>query len=78
MDEATSNIDALTELKINNAFDRILKNKTSIVIAHRLQTIKQSDLILVLDKGKIIEMGNHKQLLDKKGYYYELYNTQYK
>ena len=78
LDEATSNIDALTELKINNAFDRILKNKTSIVIAHRLQTIKQSDLILVLDKGKIIEMGNHKQLLDKKGYYYELYNTQYK
>ena len=77
LDEATSNIDALTEDKVTKAFDKLLKYKTSIVIAHRLPTIKNSDLIIVLDSGKIIESGNHEQLIKNKGYYYQLYNSQY-
>lgn len=77
LDEATSNIDALTEDKVKKAFDKLLKHKTSIVIAHRLPTIKNSDLIIVLDSGKIIESGNHEQLIKNKGYYYQLYNSQY-
>ena len=77
LDEATSNIDALTEDKVTKAFDKLLKHKTSIVIAHRLPTIKNSDLIIVLDSGKIIESGNHEQLIKNKGYYYQLYNSQY-
>lgn len=77
LDEATSNIDALTEDKVKKAFDKLLKHKTSIVIAHRLPTIKNSDLIIVLDSGKIIENGNHEQLIKNKGYYYQLYNSQY-
>ena len=67
LDEATSNIDALTEDKVTKAFDKLLKHKTSIVIAHRLPTIKNSDLIIVLDSGKIIESGNHEQLIKNKG-----------
>ena len=77
LDEATSNIDALTEDKVTKAFDKLLKHKTSIVIAHRLPTIKNSDLIIVLDSGKIIESGNHEQLIKNKGYYYQLYNSLY-
>ena len=77
LDEATSNIDALTEDKVTKAFDKLLKHKTSIVIAHRLPTIKNSDLIIVLDSGKIIESGNHEQLIKNKAYYYQLYNSQY-
>ncbi|MGN0748308.1 MAG: ABC transporter ATP-binding protein [Christensenellales bacterium] len=77
LDEATSNIDTRTELAIQEAFDKMMKNKTSFVVAHRLSTIVKSDLILVMNKGDIIEQGTHKQLLDKKGFYYNLYNSQF-
>ena len=77
LDEATSNIDTRNELKIANAFNRIMKGKTSIIIAHRLSTIKNSDLIVVMDKGNIVEVGNHKELLEKDGFYAKLYNAQY-
>ncbi|MHA2029381.1 MAG: ABC transporter ATP-binding protein [Candidatus Kariarchaeaceae archaeon] len=74
MDEATASIDAYSEALIQEAIDRILKNRTSIIIAHRLTTIKKADRIIVIDKGKIIEEGKHEELLDNKGHYAELYN----
>ena len=77
LDEATSNIDTRTEMKISEAFNMLMKGKTSFVIAHRLSTIVNSDLILVMKDGAIIEAGNHKELLGKHGFYYELYNAQY-
>ena len=77
LDEATSNIDTRTELAIQQAFDNMMKNKTSFVVAHRLSTIVGSDIILVMNKGNIIEQGSHKQLLNKKGFYYNLYNSQF-
>lgn len=77
LDEATSSIDTQTEQLIQKAIRRLLKGHTSFVIAHRLSTIRQSDLILVVKDGKIIERGNHKELLAKKGYYYELYSRQF-
>lgn len=77
LDEATSNIDTRAELKISSAFNKMMTGKTSFVIAHRLSTIKNSDLILVMNKGHIVEIGNHNDLLDKKGFYYDLYNAQY-
>lgn len=77
LDEATSNIDTRTEMKISEAFNILMKGKTSFVIAHRLSTIVNSDLILVMKDGAIIEAGNHKELLGKHGFYYELYNAQY-
>ncbi|MEG1739405.1 MAG: ABC transporter ATP-binding protein [Bacilli bacterium] len=77
LDEATSNIDALTELKINDAFKKLMKGKISIVIAHRLGTIKNSDVIIALKNGEIQEIGDHQSLLDKKGFYYELYKAQF-
>ena len=77
LDEATSNIDTMTEMKISDAFNIIMKDKTSFVIAHRLSTIENSDLIIVMDKGHILETGKHQELLAKKGFYYKLYNSQY-
>lgn len=77
LDEATSNVDTRTELIIGKALDELMKNKTSIVIAHRLSTIKTSDLILVIKDGVIIEQGNHEELLNKKGFYYNLFTSQY-
>ncbi len=77
LDEATSNIDTRTELNIQKAFDTIMKGRTSFVIAHRLSTITNADLILVMNKGNVIEQGTHKELLEKKGFYYNLYNSQY-
>ncbi len=76
LDEATSNIDTRSELLITEAFDKIMKNKTTIVIAHRLSTIRKSDIILVLKDGKIIETGNHESLMKAKGFYYQMYSTQ--
>ena len=76
LDEATSNIDTRTELYVQKAFYELMKGKTSFCIAHRLSTIVSSDLILVVDSGKIVEMGKHQELLDKKGYYYRLYNRE--
>lgn len=77
LDEATSNIDTRTELAIQEAFNKMMEGKTSFVVAHRLSTIVTSDIILVMNKGNIIEQGTHKELLAKKGFYYNLYNSQF-
>ena len=78
LDEATSNIDTRSEKLITNAFDNMMKEKTSIVIAHRLSTIEQADTIIVMKDGGIVETGNHKDLMKKQGFYYTLYSSQYK
>lgn len=78
LDEATSAIDILTEQKVQKAFDTLMKGRTTFIIAHRLSTIKNADKILVLKDGKIIEQGSHKQLLETKGFYYDLYSKQLK
>uniref|UniRef100_UPI00374481A9 ABC transporter ATP-binding protein n=1 Tax=Paratissierella segnis TaxID=2763679 RepID=UPI00374481A9 len=77
LDEATSSIDTRTEIKIQRAFETMMKGRTSFIIAHRLSTIKDADLILVMRDGKIIEQGTHNGLLEKKGFYYDLYNSQF-
>lgn len=77
LDEATANVDTLTEQKIQNAIDTIIRGRTSLVIAHRLSTVKNADLILVVNDGKIVEQGTHKELLKAKGHYYRLYTRQY-
>ena len=76
MDEATSNLDSITESAIQRTLDECTRNVTTIVIAHRLSTIKKCQKIYVLDKGRIIEEGDHKKLLYKKGYYYNLWTEQ--
>lgn len=77
LDEATSSIDTNTEKLIQNGIEYLLNGRTSFIIAHRLSTIKRADIILVVKDGKIVERGNHKSLIDKKGYYYTLYTKQY-
>ncbi len=77
LDEATSNVDTRTEILIQKAMDKLMAGKTCFVIAHRLSTIVDSDLILVINDGKIVETGKHDELLAKKGFYYEIYNSQY-
>lgn len=77
LDEATSSIDTRTEIKIQNAFEKLMKGKTSFIIAHRLSTIKNADVILVMRDGHIIESGKHDELIANKGFYYNLYNSQY-
>ena len=77
LDEATSSIDTRTEMKIQQAFDTLTSGKTGFIVAHRLSTIKSADVILVMKDGNVIEQGNHKELLEKHGFYYELYNSQY-
>lgn len=77
LDEATSSVDPMTELDIQEALKTLMKGKTSFIIAHRLSTIQEADIIIVMDKGKIIETGSHTKLLDKKGFYYRLYNSQF-
>ena len=77
LDEATSNIDTRTELKIQEAFNNLMEGRTSFIVAHRLSTIQSADKILVMNKGNIIEQGNHNELLNKKGFYYHLYNSQF-
>lgn len=77
LDEATSSVDTRTELKIQRAMDELMKDRTSFVIAHRLSTIKNADLILVLRDGDIVESGTHEALLEKGGFYAELYNSQF-
>jgi ATP-binding cassette subfamily B protein len=77
LDEATSSVDTRTEQQIQNAMDMLMENRTSFVIAHRLSTIKNADLILVLKDGDIIESGTHDELLQKNGFYAELYNSQF-
>ncbi len=77
LDEATSSIDTRTEIKIQNSFALMMKGRTSFIVAHRLSTIKEADIILVMDNGKIIEKGNHAELLDKGGFYADLWNSQF-
>ena len=77
LDEATSSVDTRTEVLIQKAMRKLMEGRTSFVIAHRLSTIRDADLILVMNHGTIIEQGNHQQLLDKKGFYYDLYNSQF-
>ncbi len=77
LDEATSSVDTRTEELIQQAMEKLMENRTSFVIAHRLSTIKNADIIIVLDKGDVVEVGNHKELLEKKGFYYNLYNSQF-
>ncbi|MBR2658374.1 ABC transporter ATP-binding protein [Candidatus Saccharibacteria bacterium] len=77
LDEATSNVDTRTEQLIQDSFEKLTRKRTSFVIAHRLSTIRNSDLILVMKDGEIIEQGNHEELLKKKGFYAELYNSQF-
>ena len=77
LDEATSNVDTRTEILIQKAMDELMKGKTCFVIAHRLSTIVDSDKILVLDHGHIVEQGTHQELLNRKGFYYRLYKSQY-
>ena len=77
LDEATSSIDTRTEKKIQSAFNMLMEGKTSFIIAHRLSTIKNADTILVMKDGRIIENGNHESLIEKEGFYYNLYNSQY-
>ena len=78
LDEATSNIDTRSEMLITQAFDQMMKEKTSIVIAHRLSTIEKADVIIVMKDGSIVETGNHKELMNKKNFYYSMYSSQYK
>lgn len=77
LDEATSSIDTRTELKIQEAFSNMMRGRTSFIVAHRLSTIKEADLILVMKDGNIVEMGNHTELIAKNGFYSELYNSQF-
>ena len=77
LDEATSSVDTRTEVQIQKAMDNLMKGRTSFVIAHRLSTIRDADLILVMKDGDIIEQGNHEELLEKNGFYAELYNSQF-
>ncbi|EQL09628.1 ABC transporter family protein [Clostridioides difficile CD88] len=77
LDEATSSVDTRTEVEIQKAMNNLMKGRTSFVIAHRLSTIRDADLILVMKEGTIIEQGSHKELIEKKGFYEELYNSQF-
>lgn len=77
LDEATSSIDTMTELRVQKAFETLMKGRTSFIVAHRLSTIQNADRILVMNQGKIIEQGKHQDLLSQKGFYYQLYNSQF-
>ena len=77
LDEATASVDTITEQKIQTAIETVIHGRTSLVIAHRLSTVRNADLILVVDDGKIIERGKHAELLAKKGHYYHLYTRQF-
>lgn len=77
LDEATSSVDTRTEVLIQKAMDKLMQGRTSFIIAHRLSTIKNADLILVLDNGNIVEQGTHNKLIAKKGFYFDLYNSQF-
>ena len=77
LDEATSSVDTRTEVLIQQAMDTLMKGRTSFIIAHRLSTIRNADWILVMDEGDVVEQGKHEELLERKGFYAELYNSQF-
>ena len=77
LDEATSSIDTMTELRVQKAFETLMKGRASFIVAHRLSTIQNADRILVMKEGKIVEQGKHQDLLSQKGFYYQLYNSQF-
>jgi ATP-binding cassette subfamily B multidrug efflux pump len=77
LDEATSNIDTRTEIYIQKAFAELMEGRTSFIVAHRLSTIKESDIILVMNQGKIIEQGSHEELMEKGDFYAQMYNSQF-
>lgn len=77
LDEATSSIDTRTEILIQQTFNEMMKGRTSFIIAHRLSTIKEADCILVMNSGHIIEQGTHSELMNKNGFYAQLYNSQF-
>jgi ATP-binding cassette subfamily B protein len=77
LDEATSSVDTHTEVLIQKAMETLMQGRTSFIIAHRLSTIRDADWILVMNNGDIVEQGKHQKLLDKKGFYAELYNSQF-
>ena len=77
LDEATASVDTMTEAKIQEALEGVTAGRTCLMIAHRLSTVRNCDIILVVKDGKIVEQGNHRELLKKKGYYHELYTRQY-
>ena len=77
LDEATSSIDTRTEMRIQKAFATMMKGRTSFIVAHRLSTIREADIILVMKDGSIIETGNHEELLARGGFYANLYNSQF-
>ncbi|HJD31606.1 MAG TPA: ATP-binding cassette domain-containing protein, partial [Candidatus Eisenbergiella stercorigallinarum] len=77
LDEATSSIDTRTEMKIQGAFLQMMKGRTSFIVAHRLSTIREADVILVMRDGHIVEQGRHEELLQKNGFYAQLYNSQF-
>lgn len=77
LDEATSSIDTRTEIRIQKAFAKMMQGRTSFIVAHRLSTIQEADVILVMKDGKIIEQGKHEELLAKKGFYANLYESQF-
>jgi len=78
LDEATSSVDTRTEVRIQKALLRLMEGRTSFVIAHRLSTIRDADKVVVINNGEIVEQGDHQQLLDAKGFYYNLYVSQFK
>ena len=77
LDEATSNVDTRTEVLIQRAMDNLMENRTSFIIAHRLSTIRNADLILVMNEGDIVEQGSHDELIEKHGFYADLYSSQF-
>ena len=77
LDEATSSIDTRTEIRIQKAFDTMMRGRTTFIVAHRLSTIREADVILVMRDGHIVEQGNHETLLQKNGFYAKLYNSQF-
>jgi ATP-binding cassette subfamily B protein len=78
LDEATSSVDTRTEMRIQRALVRLMAKRTSIVIAHRLSTIRDADQVVVIDEGRVVEIGTHESLLEKRGFYYDLYMAQFK
>ena len=77
LDEATSSIDTRTEQRIQRAFEKLMRGRTSFIVAHRLSTIQNADMILVMNAGNVVEQGTHEELLQKGGFYAKLYNSQF-